>query len=196
LQKVIWFTTGAFLQGLSMAVFLFPHVIPSGGVAGIAILNNYFFQIPLALTLWIINFGLLLLAVKKLGKQTALWTIYCVAVTSVTVDWLSSLIQSPVNNMLFDVIYGALIFGTGVGILFRFGASSGGMDILALILAKWMGKKPGVILFWINSILLLLTALTVGFKIILFALMCQWIVTRIIDYVRTVQFQKKTKQYM
>jgi uncharacterized membrane-anchored protein YitT (DUF2179 family) len=196
LQKVIWFTTGAFLQGLSMAVFLFPHVIPSGGVAGIAILNNYFFQIPLALTLWIINFGLLLLAVKKLGKQTALWTIYCVAVTSVTVDWLSSLIQSPVNNMLFDVIYGALIFGTGVGILFRFGASSGGMDILALILAKWMGKKPGVILFWINSILLLLTALTVGFEIILFALMCQWIVTRIIDYVRTVQFQKKTKQYM
>jgi uncharacterized membrane-anchored protein YitT (DUF2179 family) len=196
LQKVIWFTTGAFLQGLSMAVFLFPHVIPSGGVAGIAILNNYFFQIPLALTLWIINFGLLLLAVKKLGKQTALWTIYCVAVTSVTVDWLSSLIQSPVNNMLFDVIYGALIFGTGVGILFRFGASSGGMDILALILAKWMGKKPGVILFWINSILLLFTALTVGFEIILFALMCQWIVTRIIDYVRTVQFQKKTKQYM
>lgn len=179
-----------------MAVFLFPHAIPSGGVAGIAILNNYFFQIPLALTLWIINFGLLLLAVKKLGKQTALWTIYCVAVTSVTVDWLSSLIQSPVNNMLFDVIYGALIFGTGVGILFRFGASSGGMDILALILAKWMGKKPGVILFWINSIVLLLTALTVGFEIILFALMCQWIVTRIIDYVRTAQFQKKTKQYM
>jgi uncharacterized membrane-anchored protein YitT (DUF2179 family) len=196
LQKVVWFTTGAFLQGLAMAVFLFPHAIPSGGVAGIAILNNYFFQIPLALTLWIINFGLLLLAVKKLGKQTALWTIYCVAVTSVTVDWLSSLIQSPVNNMLFDVIYGALIFGTGVGILFRFGASSGGMDILALILAKWMGKKPGVILFWINSIVLLLTALTVGFGIILFALMCQWIVTRIIDYVRTAQFQKKTKQYM
>lgn len=196
MQKVVWFTTGAFLQGLAMAVFLFPHAIPSGGVAGIAILNNYFFQIPLALTLWIINFGLLLLAVKKLGKQTALWTIYCVAVTSVTVDWLSSLIQSPVNNMLFDVIYGALIFGTGVGILFRFGASSGGMDILALILAKWMGKKPGVILFWINSIVLLLTALTVGFEIILFALMCQWIVTRIIDYVRTAQFQTKTKQYM
>jgi uncharacterized membrane-anchored protein YitT (DUF2179 family) len=196
LQKVIWFTTGAFLQGLSMAVFLFPHAIPSGGVAGIAILNNYFFQIPLALTLWIINFGLLLLAVKKLGKQTALWTIYCVAVTSVTVDWLSSLIQSPVNNMLFDVIYGALIFGIGVGILFRFGASSGGMDILALILAKWMGKKPGVILFWINSIVLLLTALTMGFEIILFALMCQWIGTKIIDYIRTAQFQKKTKQYM
>lgn len=196
MQKVIWFTIGAFLQGLAMAVFLFPHAIPSGGVAGIAILNDYFFHIPLAMTLWIINFGLLLLAVKKLGKLTALWTIYCVAVTSVTVDWLSSLIQNPANNILFDVIYGALIFGTGVGILFRYGASSGGMDILALIMAKWTGKKPGIILFWINSIVLLFTALIAGFEIILFAVICQWISTKIIDYVRTAQFQKKTKQYM
>jgi uncharacterized membrane-anchored protein YitT (DUF2179 family) len=196
LQKVVWFTIGAFLQGLAMAVFLFPHAIPSGGVAGIAILNDYFFHIPLALTLWIINFGLLLIAVKKLGKQTALWTIYCVAVTSVTVDWLTSLIQNPVNNILFDVIYGSLIFGIGVGILFRYGASSGGMDILALIIAKWTGKKPGTILFWINSIVLLLTAMTIGYEIILFAVMAQWISTKIIDYVRIAQFQKKAKPYM
>jgi uncharacterized membrane-anchored protein YitT (DUF2179 family) len=196
LQKVVWFSIGAFLQGLAMAVFLFPHAIPSGGVAGIAILNDYFFHIPLALTLWIINFGLLLIAVKKLGKQTALWTIYCVAVTSVTVDWLTSLIQNPVNNILFDVIYGSLIFGIGVGILFRYGASSGGMDILALIIAKWTGKKPGTILFWINSIVLLLTAMTIGYEIILFAVMAQWISTKIIDYVRISQFQKKAKPYM
>jgi uncharacterized membrane-anchored protein YitT (DUF2179 family) len=196
LRKVIWFTIGAFLQGLAMAVFLFPHAIPSGGVAGIAILNDFFFHVPLALTLWIINFGLLLLAVKKLGKQTALWTIYCVAITSVTVDWLASLIQNPVNNIIFDVIYGAFIFGIGVGILFRYGASSGGMDILALIIAKWTGKKPGIILFWINSFVLLLTAITIGVEIILFAVLCQWMSTKIIDYVRTAQFQKKAKQYM
>ncbi|MFE1245512.1 YitT family protein [Fictibacillus sp. NPDC058756] len=196
MHKVIWLTIGAFLQGLAMAVFLFPHAVPSGGVAGIAILNDFFFQIPLGMTLWIINFGLLLLAVKKLGKQAALWTIYCVAVTSITVDWLASLIQNSVNNILFDVIYGALIFGIGVGILFRYGASSGGMDILALIIAKWTGKKPGIILFWINSIVLLFTAINVGASIILFAVLCQWISTKIIDYVRTAQFQKKAKQYM
>lgn len=190
------FSCGAFLQGLAMALFLFPHAVPSGGVAGIAILNNYFFQVPLGLTLWIINFGLLLLAVKKLGKQTALWTIYCVAVTSITVDWLGSLIHHPINNMFVDVIYGALIFGLGVGILFRYGASSGGMDILALIISKWTGKKPGLLLFWMNSTVLIFTALTVGASIILFAVMCQWISTKIIDYVRTAQFHKKAKQYM
>lgn len=196
MQKVLWLTIGAILQGFAMAVFLFPHAVPSGGVAGIAILNDYFFHIPLAMTLWIINFGLLLLALKKLGKQAALWTIYCVAVTSVTVDWMIALIQNPIHNILYDVVYGALIFGTGVGILFRHGASSGGMDILALILAKWTGKKPGIILFWINSIVLLFTALTVGAEIILFAVICQWISTKMIDYVRTAQFQKKKKQYM
>jgi uncharacterized membrane-anchored protein YitT (DUF2179 family) len=179
-----------------MAVFLFPHAIPSGGVAGIAILNEYYFAIPLGLTLWVINFGLLILALKKLGKQTALWTIYCVAVTSITVGWLTQYVQTPVSSIFFDVVYGSLIFGTGVGLLFRFGASSGGMDILALIIAKWTRKKPGSILFWINSFVLLLTALTIGYEIILFALSCQWIGTRIIDFVRTVQLPKKTNQYM
>ncbi|MDR7071310.1 YitT family protein [Fictibacillus barbaricus] len=196
MQKALFLSFGAFLQGMAMAVFLFPHFIPSGGVAGLAILNEHFFNISLALTLWAINFGLLLLAVKKLGKQTALWTIYCVAVTSVTVDWLSSLIHTPVNIVLLDVLYGAVLFGTGVGILFRFGASSGGMDIVALILAKWTGKKPGSVLFWINSMVLLLTALAEGYEIIIFALICQWISTKIIDFVRSIEMKKKTKQFM
>lgn len=196
LHRIIWLTIGAFLQGLAMAAFLFPHAIPSGGVAGIAILNHYFFSLPLGLTLWTINFGLLLLAVKKLGKKAALWTIYCVAVTSITVDWITTHVPNPLNGTLIDVIYGAIIFGTGVGILFRFGASSGGMDILALIFAKWSGKKPGTILFMINSFVLVITSLTIGFEIILFALLCQWISTRIIDYVRTASFQRKTKRSM
>jgi uncharacterized membrane-anchored protein YitT (DUF2179 family) len=196
LQKMIWLSVGAFLQGQAMAAFLFPHAIPSGGVAGIAILNDYFFHVPLGLTLWIINFGLLLLAVKKLGFQTALWTIYCVAVTSVTVEWMTGMVPQPLNTTFIDVMYGSILFGTGVGILFRYGASSGGMDILALILAKWSGKRPGAILFLINSFVLLATSLTIGFEIILFALICQWISTRMIDFIRSLPYQKREKRFM
>ncbi len=192
----MWLTLGAFLQGLAMAAFLFPHNIPSGGVAGIAILFDYFFGVSLGLTLWSINFGLLLLAINKLGKQTALWTIYCVAVASIVVGWMSSHVTSPLNGPLLDVIYGAIIFGTGVGILFRFGASSGGMDIVALILANWTGKKPGSILFMINSFILLGTSLTLGLEIIVFAFICQWISTRLIDFVRTVSLKKTAKPFM
>ncbi|MQR97363.1 YitT family protein [Fictibacillus phosphorivorans] len=192
---MMWLTFGALLQGLAMAVFLFPHHIPSGGVAGIAILNDYFFDVSLGLTLWTMNFGLLLLAINKLGKQTALWTIYCVAVTSIVVGWMSH-VTSPLNGTLIDVIYGAIIFGTGVGILFRFGASSGGMDIVALILANWTGKKPGSILFLINSFILLGTSLTLGLEIIIFAFICQWISTRLIDFVRTVSLKKTAKPFM
>ncbi|ANC76080.1 hypothetical protein ABE65_004345 [Fictibacillus phosphorivorans] len=196
MQRMMWLTFGALLQGLAMAVFLFPHHIPSGGVAGIAILNDYFFDVSLGLTLWTMNFGLLLLAINKLGKQTALWTIYCVAVTSIVVGWMSSHVTSPLNGTLIDVIYGAIIFGTGVGILFRFGASSGGMDIVALILANWTGKKPGSILFLINSFILLGTSLTLGLEIIIFAFICQWISTRLIDFVRTVSLKKTAKPFM
>ncbi|WP_416730779.1 YitT family protein [Fictibacillus sp. JL2B1089] len=196
LRRIMWLTFGAFLQGLAMAAFLFPHNIPSGGVAGVAILNDYFFDVSLGLTLWTINFGLLLLALKTLGKQTALWTIYCVAITSIVVDWMYTHTITPFNDTLVDVVYGAIIFGTGVGILFRFGASSGGMDIIALILSKWTGKKPGNILFLINSFVLLGTSLTLGLEIILFALLCQWISTRLIDFVRTVSPNKTPKPFL
>ncbi|MFD2990385.1 YitT family protein [Fictibacillus nanhaiensis] len=193
---MIWLTFGALLQGIAMAAFLFPHHIPSGGVAGMAILNEFFFDISLGLTLWTMNFGLLLLAINKLGKQAALWTIYCVAVTSIVVDLMSSHVTGPLNGTFIDVIYGAIIFGTGVGILFRFGASSGGMDIVALILANWTGKKPGSILFLINSFIILGTSLTLGLEIIVFAFICQWISTRLIDFVRTVSLKKTAKPFM
>jgi uncharacterized membrane-anchored protein YitT (DUF2179 family) len=180
----------ASIQGLAMSVFLFPHFIPSGGAASVSVLLNYLMNVPFAITLWVLNAGLLLVAVKWLGKENTIWTMYCVTVTSGVVNLTSPFIKSTVSFVFFDLLIGSILFGIGIGILFRMGASSGGMDILALIISKLKGYTPGKTLFVINGSLLLLTGIVVDLKIILFAIACQFIGTRILDIICQLELKR------
>ncbi|MGF3102738.1 YitT family protein [Rossellomorea sp. DUT-2] len=180
----------ASIQGLAMAMFLFPHFIPSGGAASVSVLLNYLLHVPFAITLWVLNAALLLAAVKWLGKENALWTMYCVTVTSFVVNFLNSYLIGTVSIVFVDLLIGSILFGIGIGILFRMGASSGGMDILALIISKLKGYTPGKTLFVINGSVLLLTGIVVDLKIILFALVCQFIGTRILDIICQLEYKR------
>ncbi|WP_273123252.1 YitT family protein [Metabacillus sp. HB246100] len=191
-RKACFLALGASIQGLAMSLFLFPHYIPSGGAASISVLVNHFFSIPFSITLIIVNGSLLLAAVKWLGKGNALWTMYCVTITSFIIQVLSPYIQKPFSFILLDLGIGSVLFGIGLGILFRMGASSGGMDILALVMAKITKTSPGKLLFCINGLLLLSTGVLVDIKIILYALCCQFISTRIVDIIYQLQLKQNS----
>ncbi|RFB15152.1 YitT family protein [Bacillus sp. HNG] len=186
LNKSLILGTAAMIQGFAMATFLFPHFIPTGGAASVAVLFNYVAGIPFDRTLWLLNAGLLFAAIKWLGKGTAIWTLYCVTVTAITIRLVTPFITNPISYVFVDLLVGSIIFGVGIGILFRMGASSGGMDILALIISKLKGYSPGKTLFAINGTILLTTGIVVDWKIIIFALVSQFISTRIIDLINKV----------
>ncbi|MCS0655458.1 YitT family protein [Cytobacillus firmus] len=194
LNKSLILGIAAGIQGIAMTFFLFPHFIPSGGAASLAVLFNYLLDIPYSVTLWILNVGLLLAAAKWLGKSSVIWTLFCVSVTSVTIDFLTPYITEPLNPVLMDLLLGAAVFGVGVGILFRMGASSGGMDILALIISKARGSAPGRTLFYINGSLLLLTGVVVDWKVIVYAVICQMIGTRMIDLIYKLELDISSKK--
>ncbi|MBG9587543.1 YitT family protein [Cytobacillus firmus] len=195
LYKSLILGIAAGIQGIAMTFFLFPHFIPSGGAASLAVLFNYLLDTPYSVTLWILNAGLLLAAAKWLGKSSVFWTLFCVSVTSVTIDFLTPYITEPLNPVLLDLLLGAAVFGVGVGILFRMGASSGGMDILALIISKARGSAPGRTLFYINGSLLLLTGIVVDWKVIVYAVICQMIGTRMIDLIYKLDVRILVEKY-
>ncbi|MEI2662989.1 YitT family protein [Rossellomorea sp. LJF3] len=190
LRKAVILGLASTIQGLAMAVFLFPHFIPSGGAASVSVLLNYLLHIPFAVTLWVMNACLLGAAVKWLGRGNAFWTMYCVTVTSLLVDAAAPLMTGTVSFVFVDLLIGSILFGIGVGVLFRMGASSGGMDILALIISKLKGYSPGKTLFVMNGTVLLLTGIVVDMKIILFAIACQFIATRILDIINKLDIRR------
>lgn len=178
---------GAVFQGVGMSLFLFPHDIPSGGAAGLAILLNYFFKMPLGMGLWIVNFIFLTVALKYFGYSWTMRTMFAVTVTSITVSLLTTFVTLPHIHIIVDLVMGSIIFGTGVGLLIRNGASSGGMVIPALMISHSYRIRPGRAMFFINISIFLLTSIVINWKIVIFAVMCQWVSTKIIDFVNEVE---------
>lgn len=178
---------GAVFQGVGMSLFLFPHDIPSGGAAGLAILLNYFLKMPLGMGLWIVNFIFLTVALKYFGYSWTMRTMFAVTVTSITVSLLTAFVSLPHIHIIVDLVMGSIIFGIGVGLLIRNGASSGGMVIPALMISHSYRIRPGRAMFYINISIFLLTSLVINWKIVIFAVMCQWVSTKIIDFVNEVE---------
>ena len=88
------------------------------------------------------------------------------------------------------MLAGSIFFGIGVGILIRVGASSGGMVIPALMIATYKNWSPGKVMMGINLIIFLLTALVIDYKIVLYAIICQFLSTNIIDYIYEFKLHK------
>ncbi|MFJ5714743.1 YitT family protein [Neobacillus sp. NPDC093127] len=180
---------GASLQGIAMSLFLFPHSIPSGGAAGIAILINHWFHLSLGFSLWLANIVFLLFALKYFGYTWTIRTIISVATTSTIVSILTSQFVHPHVHILVDLAAGSLFFGIGVGLLIRAGASSGGMVIPALMIASYKKWSPGKVMMGINLFIFLLTAFVIDYKIVIYAIICQFFSTNIIDFIYTLKFQ-------
>lgn len=173
-----------------MSIFLFPHSIPSGGAAGLAILMNHWFHLSLGFSLWLANIVFLLFALQYFGFTWTIRTIFAVAVTATTVTFVSTEIHLPHVHLLIDILAGSLLFGIGVGLLIRSGASSGGMVIPALMIASYKKWSPGKVMMMINMFIFLLTALVINYKIVIFAVICQFISTNIIDFIYAFKFRR------
>lgn len=181
---------GATLQGFAMSIFLFPHSIPSGGAAGLAILLNHWFHLSLGFSLWLANIVFLLFAIKYFGFTWTFKTIISVATTSMTVGYLTAHYPHPHVNIWICILFGSLFFGIGVGLLIRAGASSGGMVIPALMIANYKQWSPGKVMMGINMFIFLLTALVIDYNIVIYAIICQFFSTNIIDYIYELRLQR------
>ncbi|RFU71217.1 YitT family protein [Peribacillus saganii] len=179
---------GATIQGFGMGVFLFPHAIPSGGAGGMSVLLNYWFHVPIGFALWLVNFSMLLLAMKYLGNRSTLWTMLSITVTSLSIFAFQQTIHVPARNVWIDLAIGSIFLGTGVGILLREGVSNGGVGVIALIIANSRNILPGKPLFLINGCIFILTASVIKWEIIIQALLSQWISTIIVDLICKINF--------
>lgn len=193
-MNILFWTAGATLQAAAMSIFLFPHAVSSGGAAGISIMMNHLFHTPYAASIWGVNAVMIILAMKWLGWKTAAGTMYCVTITATVIDLLTPLFSAAPGTIWVDLPAGALLFGIGLGILFKSGASSGGMDIAALILSKWRNWPPGRSLFCINTMILIATGIVVDVRTILYAIVCQWIASRVIDFIQSASFPAVRKK--
>lgn len=133
---------GALIQALSMRLFLIPGLMVSGGISGAAQIVNFYTHWPIGVMVLAGNLPLLLLGWRYLGgRRFALRTAAAVVLFSVFTDLLAFFLpQSGITpDMVLDALYGGVLLGIGLGLVYRGRGTSGGSDILGRILNHYRG---------------------------------------------------------
>ena len=146
---------GLFLYVSSWTFFLIPAEITGGGISGVAAVVFYKWGIPVWMTYLGVNVFLLGLAIKVLGASFGIKTIYSMSLISVLFATLPEIINEPIiNDTFLSAVLGGMIGGVGLGIVFTRGGSTGGTDIIAMIINKYRNISPGKVIMACDVIII------------------------------------------
>ena len=155
---------GILCYTLGWTLFLIPQNLVGGGVTGISSIIQYATHgaIPVSYSYFAINIILLVISIFTLGPSFGVKTVFAVIVASVALRLEPALIpQSFIQSLAIDngklvsVIMGGMISGLGIGISMSQGGSTGGTDIIALVLNKYRGYPPGKVILWMDVVIIL-----------------------------------------
>lgn len=139
IRDIILITVGCIVAGIGTALFLLPNRLSSGGFAGIATILYYLFGIPMGNTIIILNIPLFILSYFRAGKTFLLKSIYATVLYSIAIDILSK-ITTFTDDRFLDCIYGGILIGIGLGLVFKAKASTGGTDLIVQIVKSYSKK--------------------------------------------------------
>ncbi len=166
-KEYIFITFGAALVALAIQLFFIPNQIAPGGVSGIGlVINSLTPGVSVSTYVIILNIILFLLAFKLLGGGFGFKTIYASFSLSIIMWIIENIIkpQSITDDLMLASLIGILLLGTGLGIVFNQDASTGGTDILAKILNKYLHLSMGLSMTIIDLAVVMVVAFFFGLE--------------------------------
>ncbi len=186
-------TLGSFILAAGFVLFVDPHRIAPGGVYGIGIIVHYLTKgvfaafpdgLPIGAVGLVLNIPLTIIGIKVLGPRFGVKTIVGFVLTSVFIDAQHYVFgyEPLVNNPLLSSIYGGVLIGFGLGLIFKTRATSGGSDIIAMIIAKYTRRPLGQLMIYVDSAIVLLALVAFGdWEIPLYSWIVIYITGKVID---------------
>ena len=150
---------GAFIMAVSVSLFLLPNKLSSGGVSGIATIIYYLMNIPMGISIMLINIPLFLMSILKIGKSYFMKSIIGTISLSIFIDELDK-IEPLTTDKFLACIYGGILMGVGTAIILKANSSTGGTDLISYITKAY---KPTI---KVGEIIILLDIVIVALNII------------------------------
>ena len=186
LQDYVLLTVGGVLMAANLNLFLAPSNIAPGGVSGTAIIVNKFTGWPIGLTMLVLNVPLAVLGFRHLGRfRFLIRTVYVMLLYSLGVDFLARWIPSGgiTDDLLLNALYGGVVGGLGVGLVYRGGGTTAGTGILGRLLQMRTGIPVSQIYIVTDGGVILVAGLVFGWEKGLYALMTLFVWGLAADYV-------------
>lgn len=145
---------GAFIMASGFVLFITPHNIVPGGVYGIAIVIHHFTGFPIGMTALAFDIPLTIIGIRVLGPRFGVKTVVGFILTAVFVDGLTYLYGAKAlvpDDILLSSVFGGVFIGLGLGMIFKSKATSGGSDIVAMIISKYTKQPLGQLMIYVDS---------------------------------------------
>ena len=183
--KVFLIVLGSAIFGFSFQAFLLPNNIVSGGVTGIAMILNTFTHWPIGLTVIVMNIPLFLISWRHFGLDFLLGSLLGMALSSAFMDLFALTGLVLTNEPMLASIIGGVIKGFGLGIIYYYGATTGGIDIVAkLVRQRFSQLNFGTVVLILDVTIILGYALIIGnYDSAMYSVITMYVVTKVIDLV-------------
>ena len=162
IKKYMSIFLGAIFYAGGISLFLNPNDLAPGGVTGIAILLNRFVPVETGTLILLLNVPIILLGIWKFGWKFIVSTIYSIAMISILTNVMEYIGPLTEDRMLAAIV-GAVLVGTGIGIVFKSGSTTGGVDIIIKIIKqKFPHKKTGSLFLIFDSVVIICAGVVFG----------------------------------
>ena len=184
-------TFGILITAWGLNAFLIPNKIAAGGVSGLATVFHYLFQdsfglsVPIGVQMLAMNGVLLIIGVINKGWRYGARTVYGMVAMSVAVDVLAPFTPHLASNdRLLAVLYGGMVTGIGMGLVFKARGNTGGTDIIAQLLVEKVNLGIGQLMLIADAVVTLVAAIVLGPDLALYGAVAVFVMGAVIDVVQ------------
>lgn len=184
-KKMIVVLIGAILNAIAMNFFLIPANVYASGFTGVAqLLSSILGEFAsTGILLFILNIPVTILAWKKVGRSFTVYSFVSVFLMSLFLEVIPVIHVS--KDILLNAVFGGVITAVGVGMTLKWGASTGGLDIIAMVLSRMKDRPVGTYFFTLNAIIIITAGFLYGWEKALYTLVTLYASTRVIDAIHT-----------
>jgi uncharacterized membrane-anchored protein YitT (DUF2179 family) len=175
---------GTLFMSLAYVLFLIPSKIAPGGIGGLSIVLHHTLGVRVGLTMLVLNIPIFVLGVKVLGKQFGIRTVIATVIFTLMIDGLSLFLglEGVTENTLLACLYGGILLGVGLGLVFRGRGSTAGTDIIGRVINRRTNISTGMAILGADA--LVIVAAGIAFRspeLALYALVAVYLSSRAID---------------
>ncbi|WP_123040776.1 YitT family protein [Cohnella candidum] len=182
---------GTALYAFGLQYFILPNLLMEGGVTGISVLLQYAADIPVSISTLVINLPLFILGWRQLGRDAMILTIGGTVLLSLFLWVMERAVEkgwivpfTTEHDFILVVLYAGLTLGAGLGLVFRAGGTTGGVDIIARILHRLRGWSMGQIILTLDVVILGTSLIFIPKEKVLYTLVSVFISSKIIDFIQ------------
>ncbi|WP_203247654.1 YitT family protein [Sporosarcina beigongshangi] len=188
-KRIIVVIFGSLLVAISLNFFLINANVYASGFAGAAQLTSSVFMdflninVSTGILLLLFNIPVFILGWFKVGKGFTIYSIVSVIFATLFMEILPVLSVS--NDIILNAVFGGVIAGVGVGVSLKLGASTGGMDIVAMVLSRLQDKPIGTYFLLLNGVIIVLAGIVYEPENALYTMLALYVTTAVIDMIHT-----------